>query len=126
MEGSYGVFYRDQQAGRVSVQKRGLYYHFVCRCKLPENTVFRLVARWETTQENLGVLVPVDDGFGLETKQPVKRMPKTEPRFALVRKCKEKGTGFSPIYPEEPFAHITRLKDAFLIRKNGQIGVGFK
>ena len=31
-----------------------------------------------------------------------------------------------PIYPEEPFSYIARLKDAFLARQNGQIGVVIK
>ena len=126
MEGNYRVYYRDKQTGKVTVQKKGLYYHFVCRCRLPENTLFRLMAVWEDSQENLGILVPVDDGFGLETKQPVKRMQNREPKFVLVRKFEEKETSFSPVYPEEPFAHIARLKDAFLIRKDGQLGIGFK
>ena len=30
---------------------------------------------------------------------------------------------FIPIYPEEPFAYITRLKTAFLVRQNGQVGM---
>ena len=75
-------------------------------------------------QENLGVLVPVGDGFGLDRKFPVKRLGEGEMTFSLGQKQEDRPEGtFVPIYPEEPFSYIERLKDAYLVKKNGQIGV---
>lgn len=33
---------------------------------------------------------------------------------------------FIPIKPEEPFAYIERLKDAYLVRQDGQVGIIIK
>ena len=84
--------------GRVLVERQGLYYIFRCRCTLSGETAFRLFASCGEKQEDLGVLVPMGNFFGLDT------------------------THFAPISPEEPFAYLQRLKDAYLAEKDGQIG----
>ena len=33
---------------------------------------------------------------------------------------------FVPIYPEEPFSYLARLKDAYLARVDGQVGAMIK
>ena len=30
---------------------------------------------------------------------------------------------YVPVYPEEPFSYMSRLKDAYLERRNGQLGI---
>lgn len=126
MEGNYGVYFGNQQAGKVQVLRQGLYYRFHCRCKLTGNVVCRLTVSCGPNRENLGVVVPVDDGFGLDTRLPVKRLGEGNMEFFLVPKH-ETGTGrFVPIYPEEPFSYIERLKESYLARKNGQYGIMIK
>ena len=74
---------------------------------------------------DLGVVVPVDGGFGLDTRIPVKRLGTGQMRFLLKPKHDIKHTAFVPVYPEEPFAYIERLKEGFLARKDGQVGIVF-
>ena len=45
-----------------------------------------------------------------------------EMSFRLVSKHDAPRTHFAPISPEEPFAYLQRLKDAYLAEKDGQIG----
>lgn len=87
--------------------------------------VYRLEVRCGEKQENLGVVVPVEDGFGLDTRLPVKRLGEGEMTFTLIPKHEPSRGQFVPIYPEEPFGYITRLKDAYLVRKDGVLGVEF-
>lgn len=88
-----------------------------------EGFVCRLRVSCEDRQENLGILVPMDGGFGLETRLPVKRLGEGDPDFTLVPKH-ESGSGtFVPVYPEEPFAYISRLKKSYLAKKDGQLGI---
>lgn len=123
MEGNYGVYFGKQLAGKVQVQRQGLYYRFVCRCQLSGEIVCRLSVTCGSSRENLGVVIPMDGGFGLDTKLPVKRLGTGEMEFRLLPKHEAATETFVPIYPEEPFAYISRLKDAYLVRKNGQAGI---
>ncbi len=123
MEGNYAVRLGTDRIGKVNVQRKGLYYQFACRCRLSGTGVFRLRISCGGKQEDLGILVPIEDGFGLDTKIPAKRLGEGEPEFTLIPKHEMRQGKFIPIYPEEPFAYISKLKQAFLIRKNGQMGI---
>ena len=123
MVGDYEVFFGNQQAGKVRVQRQGLYYSFHCRCRLTGDVVCRLYVSCGGQQESLGVVVPEGDGFGLDTRQPVKRFREGEPSFALIPKHAVPSGQFVPIVPEEPFAYIERLKTSFLVKKYGQMGI---
>lgn len=122
MEGNYGVYLGEKLCGKVQVLRQGLYYRFICRCQLSGDVVCRLKVCSGDGEENLGVLIPMDGGFGLNTQVPAKRFSGKPVRFRIVpRQEGPKGT-FVPIYPEEPFAYIERLKSAFLLVKDGQVG----
>ena len=123
MTGDYEVFFGNQPVGRVQVLRQGLYYRFVCRCKLTGDVVCRLYVSCGGQLENLGVVVPEREGFGLDTRQSVKRFRAGEPSFSLVPKNEMASGQFVPIVPEEPFAYIERLKTSFLVKKYGQMGI---
>ena len=109
MEGIYPVGFGQARVGKVEVRKQGLYYRFFCRCQISGDVVCRLVVSCGGKQENLGVVVPLEEGFGLEKTVPCKRLGEGEPEFQLVpRRERSMGT-FVPISPEEPFAYISRL-----------------
>lgn len=123
MEDHYAVTVRGKHAGKVSVQRQGLYYHFLCRCDLCADVMYRLIVTCGENQESLGILVPKNGCFILEKKLPVKRIGEGVLSFSLVPK-QERFTGtFVPICPEEPFAYISRLKHSFLILRDGQPGI---
>ena len=126
MEGNYGVYFGTQLAGKVQVQRQGLYYRFTCRCRLSGDVVCRLRVTCGDRRESLGVVVPMDGGFGLDTRLPVKRLGEGEMAFTLVPKHEVPEGTFVPIYPEEPFAYIERLKEGFLAKKGEQVGVVLK
>lgn len=126
MEKNYGVYLGNEMAGKAQVRREGLYYCFTCRCQLSGDVVCRLYVACGDKRENLGVVVPMDDGFGLNTRIPVKRLGEGEMVFTLLPKYDIPEETFVPVYPEEPFSYIERLKNAFLARKKGQVGVSFR
>ena len=126
MEGSYGVYFGSQLAGKIQVSRKGLYYHFSCRCQLSGAVVCRLRVICDGKEHNLGILVPIEDGFGLEKMVSIKKFGKGLPEFNIIPKTTEAEGNFVPIYPDEPFAYIDKLKSCFLIRKYGQAGVLIK
>lgn len=126
LERSYSVYFGKESAGRVQVQRQGLYYRFVCRCRLTGDIICRLHVTCGSKGENLGIVVPMDGGFGLDTRIPVKRLGEGEMEFRLLPKheaYEAKKEIFIPIYPEEPFAYIERLKEAYLVKRDGQTGL---
>lgn len=122
MEGNYEVFLNGNSVGQAEVIREGLYYRFRCRCDL-SGDVCKLMVTCGNHQENLGVLVPGKGGFALETKLPIKRFSGEKPEFIVVPNRAVLTGKFVPIYPEEPFAYIEKLKNAYFIRRNGQAGV---
>lgn len=113
----------NQQVGKVQVRRQGLYYRFHCRCRLTGDVVCRLYVSCGGERMNLGVVVPMDGGFGLDTRLPVKRFREGETVFSLIPKHEQSQGQFVPITPDEPFAYIERLKTSFLVKKYGQMGI---
>ena len=72
---------------------------------------------------DLGICVPMDDCFGLDKKVACKQLGEGKPEFFLTPRPQRSGGKFVPVYPEEPFAYMNRLKGAFLEIRNGQMGI---
>ena len=112
--------------GKVQVLRQGLYYVFHCRCRISGEAPVRLLARCGERQEDLGVLVPMEGGFGLDTRRPVKHLGEGEILFTLSFRQEVPQSRFAPISPEEPFAYLQRLKDAYLAAQGGRRGAAWK
>ena len=123
MERQYSVMLSGEPCGKVTVSRQGLYYKIRCRCQLPEEDIFRLQAARGSRRENLGVLVPTEDRFGLDTRIPVKQLGEGDLAFTVTAKRQPVQGSFVPIRDEEPFGYISRLKKSFLEIKNGQVGI---
>lgn len=124
MEKSYAVTLSGSPTGKVTVQRRGLYYLFSCRCSLYGDIMYQLMVTCGSVRENLGILVPQQGIFVLNRQLPVKRIGEGDMSFILVPKQSAPTEKFIPICPEEPFAYISRLKESFLVLRNGQPGIG--
>ena len=123
MEENYAVSLGGKPVGRAQVTRQGLYYRVVCRCSLSGEVMYRLECACRERRTNLGILVPCESGFGLETRFPVSRVGEGKLTFTLQPKHDPlTGRSFVPIAPEEPFAYLARLKDAFLEIQDGKKG----
>lgn len=123
MRMDYGVSFGEETVGRAQVIRQGLYYKVICRCRLSGGVICRLEVSCNGRTVNLGILVPVENGFGLETRVPVSRLGEGEMTFrVLPRHDALQGRKFVPIKPEEPFAYLSRLKEAFLEEHEGRKG----
>ena len=124
--GEYALHLGKDPVGKVQVLRQGLYYRFICRCKLSGEVVYRLTVRCGNSTENLGILVRSGEGFALDKKVPVSHLGEGEMSFLLLPKSDRLNGVFLPIYPDEPFAYINRLQDAFFARQGGQAGIVIK
>lgn len=119
----YGVFFGEKSVGKAQVVRQGLYYQVICRCDLSGEVMHRLEVSCGDKRFNLGILVPMERGFGLDTRFPVSRVGEGPLQFRLLPRHDElEGRMFVPIKPEEPFRYLERLKDAFLEIREGQKG----
>ena len=123
MEGVYDIDYGGQVVGAAKVAREGLYYRFECRCRV--EGLCRLSVCCGGHHENLGIPVPAGSEFVLTTKIPVKRLGEGPLQILALPKNQRQTGEFIPVYPEEPFAYISRLQNAFLQVRDGQIGVVF-
>ena len=124
MDAYYPVYFGEEQVGKIQVIRQGLYIRFICRCRPTGDKVCRLYVHCGESLEKLGVLVPVDEGFGLDTRIPAKRFADAQMKFEMCcgEEKKEEET-FVPSIPEEPFSYLSRLKNAFLVKQAGKIGI---
>lgn len=119
MEGYFELKLGDRPVGKVRVTREGLYYRFRCLCQRTGDSVCKVWAG----DVSLGVLVPEGEGFSLNTRLPAKRFSEGQWDFQIQPARPVLDGRFVPIKPEEPFAYIARLKDAYLTRQNGQVGI---
>jgi len=109
--------------GKVQVIRQGLYYRFICRCRLEWDGVYRLSVLCGSSQRNHGVVVPEGGGFGMDQLIPCKRLEDGNAEFFPAPRHDSVSGKFVPISPEEPFYYIAKLKDAFLTQQNGKLGI---
>ena len=86
MDGVYEITYEGAPVGKAQIEKQGLYYHFSCRCRLPEEGFFRIHVINSDQRENLGICVPIDDVFGMDKRLPVARLGEGNLSFELLPK----------------------------------------
>ena len=115
----------DRSLGKAQVERKGLYYHIYVQCDLDGVLMYKVLLRCGNKEENLGILVPQDGGFGLRTRIPIKRIGEGILNFSVRPRHQKVGEHFIPLSPEEPFRYISRLKHAYLVRKNGVSGIVF-
>lgn len=123
MEGSYEILMGGKRIGTAKITRQGLYYGFDCRCRLSGDIMCRITVTCGGKTCSLGIPVPEGDVFALRTKLPVKQLGEGVPQFQLQPKHRPVGGEFVPISPEEPFAYLSRLTEAFLEIRDGKVGL---
>lgn len=119
----YDVFLLDKPIGTAEVEKQGLYYHIRILCNPDGEGMYQVRILCGDRRENLGVLVPTEGRFGLETRIPVKKIGTGKPEFQVRPRHGAVNGKYIPISPEEPFRYLSRLKDSFLEIRNEGLGI---
>ena len=126
MDQTHQILFADKPVGTAEVRREGLYYRMRCRCTLSGEVLSRVLVRCGTREESLGILVPQDGKFCLETRIPVKKIGEGKLSFSVAPRHRAMDGKFIPLCPEEPFRYITGLKEAYLEKRNGRIGIVVK
>lgn len=147
MDENYAVMYRDEQVGKLQMQRQGLYCRMQCRCQLPGDDIYRLKMLHGEGSTHIGVLVPEGDGFLLDKKIPAKRIPSGELSFVVrgsrdaevrepekteekpeetpeqIQESEPEETEFVPICEEEPFPALEQVRSSVLAWQDSQPGI---
>ena len=110
---NFDIIYGQNAVGKARVEQQGLYYHFICKCTLPSDSIHYVILENDDRQYNLGVCVPCGDKFQAYKRIPVKEFKNGNFHFRL--KAKE-AKSIVPIHPdpEKPFAYLQNLQGARL------------
>ena len=119
----YEICMGKERVGQARVRQEGLYYCFQCRCELESGMICRVVVSCGGHHENLGILVPEGRWYQLTKRMPIKCIGNGRLEFQVVPRCSKRQETFLCVYPEEPFRYIRKLQEAYLERRDGQLGI---
>ena len=142
MAQTYEIKYGDMSMGTARAERQGLYLSFSCRCRLPEDGMYRIHVISGANRVDLGICIPLDGAFGMDKKLPAKRLGEGELLFELVAKdwtplvetapepectvaeqpapepaadtTDEPAPQFIPVSEEEPFEYLDKLERAHM------------
>ena len=123
LQQEYSVLYSGEAVGKAFIQRQGLYYQISCRCALADPGRYRLIADSGENTADLGLCIPHRDGFGVDTKIPVKRLGEAHLTFRLLPKHSMEEGRFIPLSQDEPFGYIRQLEKAHLAWQDGLVGI---
>lgn len=105
------------------MRREGLYLRFSCRCKFSGEMIYRLMAVCGCNTVNLGIPVPEGEWFRLDTRIAAKLLGDEPFSVQAIPKHGQLRGEFIPLAPEEPFAYLNRLKNAYLEIRSGRAGI---
>lgn len=126
MDEQHPIKLGDKIVGKAEVHREGLYYRIRCRCYELGKGVYRVTVACGGREESLGILVPEGLDFCVATRIPVKKIGEGLLSFSAVPKHGPVEGRFVPLSPEEPFRYIAALKNAYLAKRDGRIGLIIK
>ena len=86
MAETYDITYEGAPVGAARMEKLGLYYVFSCRCRLPDDGLYRIHVIAGENREDLGICIPLDGLFGMDKRLPLKRLGEGTLDFVLLPK----------------------------------------
>ena len=126
MAGVVDITRGGRPVGQAAGFREGLYLYFDCRCRLSGETVCRIRVRCGEKEVALGIPVPEGRDFVLRKKLPAKKLGDGVPEFWVAPKKVTLPENWVPVRAEEPFAYLSRLEDAYLEVRNGQVGISLR
>lgn len=79
----YDITYDGAIVGTAKMEKQGLYHVFSCRCRLPDDGLYRIHVFCGEKYEDLGICIPMGDTFGMDKKLAAKKLGEGPVSFAL-------------------------------------------
>ena len=82
----FDIFMDNKIVGTAKAERKGLYYHFTCTCKPPDNGIYRVWVSDGSAEIDLGICVPEGAFYTLRKQLPAKLLRDAEFKFTLLPK----------------------------------------
>ena len=122
MVGKYEIKQGNKPVGTMDVSREGLYYHFRGKCNFVQKQIFRVRMVCAGSEENLGVLLPCNGIFLLDTKRPVKQFSDATPPFVVTSSTV---ANWISLNENTPFPMLVALENGVFQRRDGVPGILF-
>ena len=117
MVGEYPIFFAGEEKGIAVVTRQGMFWYIRCSCQCCEELGCSVIVSWTEDQcVDLGRCFREEDRWCLSTRIRRNAVPEGKPVFRMMIKNAKSAERLVPIQPEEPFAYLSRLKNAYLVR----------
>ena len=123
MEGTYDVLLGNQKMGSATLTVQGLYLQIACKCPLSGDVMYDLILSIDDQKHKLGLLIPEDGSFTIRKKIPAKQIGQGRLQFTLKARHASIMGQFFPVKPDEPFAYINRIENAYVASRDGELGL---
>ena len=123
MEGKWDVYFENEVVGTCSLERKGLYYHIVCRCANVATGICRLTVQCEDQRLDLGVMIPEKGLLCINRSIPAKNFPKGQPMFYIWSEKWRDTHNFIPVREGEVFFYLSQLEKVRFANRGGQVGV---
>ena len=117
----YTIWANGKSAGDAEVIKSGLYYKIMCRIVRPKKGMYRLNVRCCEKTVDLGLCVPMQDHFGVDTSVPIRKIGEGELIFELIGE--HHSQKFIAISKETPVKHLAEYSKMRFVILEGEKGV---
>ena len=107
----FSIFKNGVPYGEASIERQGLYFQIRCFCRSPE----RIILKWAGGERDLGLCVPMDEGYGIQTRIPAKYLGNDNLQFLTLTK-----ENIFPIGEDVPFMQLSYLREGTLIYQQGR------
>ena len=117
------IYLGDKQVGSGKISREGLYYNISCRYSFSGKVMYRLILQSPKGIHDLGICIPEQGQYILQKRIPISKVGEGDLSIYPVPKGTREKDCFIPVFPDEPFAYLSRLKNAVLEYRDGKPGV---
>ena len=122
----FPVYYGEKECGSAILEKQGLYYRILCKCKIPVCRPCRIQLSADGKTINLGTCIKEGNTYLLDTKIPIKYLHGKNICFTMDSNTLKDHKTFFPVNDNVPIPHVDKLEKARLVRKGETIGIIFE
>lgn len=117
----YDIYMGPNEIGKAEMIREGLYMRIRCFCNIKKKGIYRIHMCGSDKTVDLGVCVPQNSGYAVDTKIAVKNIPGGSIRFELNDSTKHCDGPFIRLDLERPFSQLSKLEKARLKYHNGEM-----
>lgn len=116
----YDIYIGPNEIGKAEMIREGLYIRIRCFCNIKKKGIYRIYMCGSNKTVDLGVCVPRNSGYAVNTKIAAKEIPEGLIQFEVKNSLDLCEDSFIKLDPDRPFLQLSKLKRVRLKYHNGE------